>query len=260
MLRIGGVKAFADGALGPRTAAMLQPYEGEPENRGMLLLDSEELYEHGKQAVENGLSMAVHAIGDRANHEVLEAFQQLREHETSLGISRLRHRIEHVQLIHPRDAGRLAELGVFASMQPLHATSDMLMADQFWGERGGYSYAWRTQLQAGASLAFGSDAPVESPNPFRGLHAAVTRMREDGSPGIQGWYPEQRLSLTEALHAYTSGPAYLAHMETKLGKLAPGYLADLIVLDVDPFSCEPQQIRDLRPVATMVDGKWVYQS
>ena len=260
MLRIGGVKAFADGALGPRTAAMLQPYEGEPENRGMLLLDSEELYEHGKQAVENGLSMAVHAIGDRANHEVLEAFQQLREHETSLGISRLRHRIEHVQLIHPQDAGRLAELGVFASMQPLHATSDMLMADQFWGERGGYSYAWRTQLQAGASLAFGSDAPVESPNPFRGLHAAVTRMREDGSPGIQGWYPEQRLSLTEALHAYTSGPAYLAHMETKLGKLAPGYLADLIVLDVDPFSCEPQQIRDLRPVATMVDGKWVYQS
>lgn len=260
MLRIGGVKAFADGALGPRTAAMLQPYEGEPDNRGMLLLDSEELFDYGKQAVDNGLSMAIHAIGDRANHEVLEAFTRLRQLESMREIAPLRHRIEHVQIIHPQDASRLAELGIFASMQPVHATSDMLMADRFWGDRARYSYAWRTQLQSGARLAFGSDAPVESPNPFWGLHAAITRRRGDGSPGTQGWYPEQRLSLLEALQAFTSGPAYLAKMENKLGKISPGYLADLIVLDRDLFSCEPEQIRDLRPVATMLAGEWVYLS
>ena len=260
MLRIGGIKAFADGALGPRTAAMLQPYEGEPDNRGMLLLDCEELFDYGKQAVENGLSLAVHAIGDRANHEVLEAFTRLRQLESMRGIAPLRHRIEHVQIIHPQDASRLAELGIFASMQPVHATSDMLMAGRFWGDRARYSYAWRTQLKAGTRLAFGSDAPVESPNPFWGMHAAITRRRRDGSPGTQGWYPEQKLSLEEALQAYTSGPAYLAKMENKLGKISPGYLADLIVVDTDLFSCKPEQIRDLHPVATMVAGEWVYQS
>lgn len=260
MLRIGGIKAFADGALGPRTAAMLQPYEGEPDNRGMLLLDCEELFDYGKQAVENGLSLAVHAIGDRANHEVLEAFTRLRQLESMRGIAPLRHRIEHVQIIHPQDASRLAELGIFASMQPVHATSDMLMADRFWGDRARFSYAWRTQLKAGTRLAFGSDAPVESPNPFWGMHAAITRRRRDGSPGTQGWYPEQKLSLEEALQAFTSGPAYLAKMENKLGKISPGYLADLIVVDTDLFSCKPEQIRDLHPVATMVAGEWVYQS
>jgi predicted amidohydrolase YtcJ len=170
LLRIGGVKAFADGALGPQTAAMLRPYNQTPENIGMLLLDAEEIFEHGRWAVENGLSLAVHAIGDRANHEVLQAFAQLRDFEAGLvfGGSRadsirngLRHRIEHVQVIHPDDAGRLAELGVIASMQPLHATSDMKMAELYWGERATLSYAWRTQLAHGAVLAFGSDAPVE---------------------------------------------------------------------------------------------------
>ncbi len=145
-------------------------------------------------------------------------------------------------------------------MQPIHATSDMLMADRFWGDRARFSYAWRTQLQAGARLAFGSDAPVESPNPFWGLYAAITRRRKDGTPGKQGWYPEQRLSLTEALQAFTSGPAYLAKLEDRLGKISPGYLADLIVLDADIFECEPDQIRDMHPTATMVAGEWVYQS
>ena len=264
-LRIGGVKMFADGALGPQTAAMLQPYQGDPQNRGMLLMDSEEIFEHGRQAVENGLPVAVHAIGDRANHEVLDAIEQLRRLENEINTTsrrpgrRLRHRIEHVQLIHAGDAARLAQLGVVASMQPIHATSDMLMADRFWGERAALSYAWKTQLEHGAMLAFGSDAPVESPNPFWGLHAAVTRQRVDGSPGPQGWYPEQRLSLEQALHGFTTGAAYVAGWEDRLGKLAPGYLADLIVMESDPFECEPQQLHSLKPSATMVNGEWVFQ-
>ena len=263
ILRIGGVKVFADGALGPRTAAMLQPYEGEIEQRGMLLLDAEELFEQGRQAVDNGLPLAVHAIGDRANHEVLDAFAQLgkyeNDHQRAAGRP-MRHRIEHVQLIHPDDAGRLAELGIVASMQPIHAPSDMLMADRFWGSRSALAYAWRTQLNNGAILAFGSDAPVESPNPFWGLHAAVTRRRADGSPGKEGWYPEQKLSVYEALVAFTSGPAYLAGMEDRLGKLAGGYLADLLVLSQDPFDCDPDEIKKIHPLATMVAGRWIYKA
>jgi len=257
-LRIGGIKAFADGALGPHTAAMLNPYENDPDNRGMLLIDGEEMFERGQEAVANGLSLAIHAIGDRANHEMLNAFEQLREFEHNLGFQgRLRHRIEHVQLIHPEDAPRLAQLGVIASMQPLHATSDMKMADAYWGQRAANSYAWRTQLQHGAELVFGSDAPVESPNPFWGLHAAVTRQRVDGSPEPEGWYPEQRLSLPEAIQAYTITPAYAAGMEDRLGKLAPGHLADLLVLEEDPFTCDPVTLREIRPQAVMVGGKWV---
>jgi predicted amidohydrolase YtcJ len=273
ILNIGGVKLFSDGALGPHTAAMIAPYQGEPENAGMLFLDAEKLFEIGNQAVEGGISLAVHAIGDRANREVLKGFQQLRSYEDSLRINRasllhpdknsvsdqkLRHRIEHVQIIDPQDSGKLAELGIIASMQPIHAISDMNMADRFWGKRSAYSYAWKTLLEQGAVLAFGSDAPVESPNPFWGLHAAVTRRRPDGSPGLEGWHPEQRLTVEQALLAYTVGAAYAAGWENRLGKLAPGYLADLIVLEVDPFTCPPNELRTIQPTATMVRGEWVY--
>jgi predicted amidohydrolase YtcJ len=257
-LRIGGIKAFADGALGPHTAAMLAPYENDPDNRGMLLIDEEEMFERGRGAVANGLSLAIHAIGDRANHEVLNAFEQLRKFEATLETpEKLRHRIEHVQLLHPDDAPRLAQLGVIASMQPFHATSDMKMADDYWGKRAAHSYAWRSQLQHGAQLAFGSDAPVESPNPFWGLQAAITRQRANGTPGTSGWYPEQRLGIQEAIEAYTTGPAYAAGMEDRLGKLAPGYLADLLVLDEDPFTCSPATLREIKPAAVMIDGEWV---
>jgi predicted amidohydrolase YtcJ len=256
-LRIGGIKAFSDGALGPRTAAMLQPFDEEPDNRGMLLLDREELAEIGRRAAGNGLSMVVHAIGDRANHEVLAAFTQIREYEREIDLKPLRHRIEHVQLIHSEDAHRLAELNIIASMQPIHATSDMLMADRYWGKRSSLAYAWRTQFNHGAILAFGSDAPVESPNPFWGLHAAVTRQRADLTPSPDGWYPEQKLSLSEALNAYTTGAAYASGQEYQLGKIAPGYLADLIMLEKDPYSLDLNELRDLRPVSTMVSGQWV---
>ncbi|MBE9524126.1 MAG: amidohydrolase [Chloroflexi bacterium] len=260
-LHIGGIKAFSDGALGPHTAAMLDRYENDPSNRGMLLLDSEEILDFGRIAVQNGLPLTIHAIGDHANHEALNAFAQLRVFEAnqqnSTTYEPLRHRIEHAQLIHPKDAHRLGELEIIASMQPIHATSDMLMADQFWGERSSSAYAWRTQLNHGTTLAFGSDAPVESPNPFWGLHAAVTRQRADGTPGPDGWYPEQRLSIKEALRAYTQGAAFAAGTEKRSGKLAPGFWADLVVLDTDPFHCAPEEIHGIQVVGTMVNGEWM---
>lgn len=261
MLRIGSLKLFADGALGPRTAAMLQPYEDDPQNRGILMMDAEELFEYGRQAATNGISLAVHAIGDCANHEVLNAYAQLRKYEGSLSSHpkhQLRHRIEHVQVIHPDDIKRLSDLNIIASMQPIHATSDMLMADRFWGKRSEFAYAWREHLTHGSSLVFGSDAPVESPNPFLGIHAAVTRRCADGSPSEQGWYPEQRISVTEAIHAFTTGPAYAACMEGCLGKLAPGFLADLIIVNQDPYKCPPDELLNLKPSATMVAGEWVF--
>jgi predicted amidohydrolase YtcJ len=260
MLKIGSVKVFMDGALGPRTAAMFQPYENEPDNRGILNMDGEHLFDISRQAAEVGLGMTVHAIGDRANHEVLDAFEQLRTYEREKNLPRLRHRIEHVQILHPDDSARLAKLGIIASMQPIHATSDMLAADKLWASRSAGAYAWRTQLKNGAVLAFGSDAPVESPNPFFGLHAAVTRRRADGSPSPQGWYPEQRLSILEALQGFTSGPAYAAGMENRLGKLLPNYSADLVVLEKDPLACEPDDLLKMQSSATMVKGEWVWQA
>ena len=261
MLRIGSVKAFMDGALGPHTAAMFQPYVGEENNRGILNMDGEELFEHSRKAAGVGLGMTVHAIGDRANHEVLDAFEQLRKYEHENNLPQLRHRIEHVQVLHPDDVARLGQMNIIASMQPIHAVSDMGMADDFWGPgRAKLSYAWRTQLDNGARLAFGSDAPVDSPNPFWGLHAAVTRRRADGSPSADGWYPEQKLSMAEAWEAYTLGPAYAASMDDRLGRLAPNHLADLIVLEKDPFACDPDELLTMQSSATMVGGEWVYRS
>jgi predicted amidohydrolase YtcJ len=261
-LRIGSVKVFMDGALGPHTAAMFQPYIGEEDNRGILNMDGEELFEFGRKAAQVGLALTVHAIGDRANHEVLNAYEQLRSYESENNMPARRHRIEHVQVIHPDDAARLGKMNIIASMQPIHATSDMLMADAFWGERSRLAYALRTQLDYGAPLALGSDAPVESPNPFLGLYAAVTRRRADGSPSAEGWYPEQKLTIAEAWEGFTLGPAYAAYMENRLGRLAPDYLADLIVLDAskDPFTCHAEDLLTMRSFATMVGGQWVYTS
>jgi len=260
-LRIGMVKAFMDGALGPHTAAMFAPYVNDGDNRGILNMDGEHLFELARRAADSGLGMTVHAIGDRANHEVLNAYEQLRGYERQHGLPALRHRIEHVQILHPDDLARLAQLNVIASMQPIHATSDMRAADQFWGaERIPFAYAWRTQLKHGATLAFGSDAPVESPNPFWGIHAAVTRRRPDGSPNPEGWAPAQKLTRREALEAYTLGPAFAAGMESKSGRLAPNHFADLIVLDDDPFTCDDEKFLSMQTTATMVGGEWAWSS
>lgn len=259
-LRIGPVKLFSDGALGPKTAAMLQPYENDYHNTGMLLMDSEQIFEFGQQASTGGISMAIHAIGDRANHEVLTAYSQLRKFEQDHQIPPLRHRIEHVQILHPDDYDRLAYLGIIASVQPIHATSDMYMADLHWGKRSVGAYAFRSLLEHKTAYCFGSDAPVESPNPFLGLHSAVTRCRPDGSPAPEGWYPAQRLSLEEALSGYTTGPAYASGLENQIGRLAPGFFADMIVLPDDPFTAPVDTIFQIKPLATMVGGEWVWQT
>jgi predicted amidohydrolase YtcJ len=258
-IRIGNVKIFADGALGPRTAAMMTPYEGEPKNLGMKLYEREELSEIFTRAVNSGLALAVHAIGDQAVHDVLSVFGELRQYETDKGLEHLPHRIEHLQLCHPDDLPHLVRHDIIASMQPIHATSDMDMAERYWGERVKYAYAWRSMLETGATLAFGSDAPVESANPFWGLHAAITRCRRDGYPSKNGWIPFERLDLRDALLGYTRGPARAAMMNSMIGRLAEGYLADLIVLDHDPATCPPEAIADLLPVGTMVGGKWRYR-
>jgi predicted amidohydrolase YtcJ len=239
---------------------MLRPYDDNPANTGMLLMNAEDLVEIGQRAVQNGFRLTVHAIGDAANHEMLNGFALLRQFEQAHGLPRRRHRIEHVQLLHQEDFPRLAELDLIASMQPIHATSDIEMADLGWGERSRYAYAWKSLLDQGTRLAFGSDAPVDTPNPFHGLFAAVTRRRADGYPTPEGWYPGERLSLTEALQAYTRGAAYTAGMEDRLGMLAPGFLADLIVLEADPFELPPDELRELAPSATMVGGEWVWQA
>jgi predicted amidohydrolase YtcJ len=258
-LRIGSVKLFADGALGPRTASMLQPYENETDYRGIALLDSEEIFEIGRQAALSGLSLATHAIGDLANHEAINGYAQIRSFEQQEKLPPTRHRIEHVQIIHPDDLPRLKELGLIASMQPLHATSDMYISDRHWGERSKYAYALNSMIQLGTSYAFGSDAPVESPNPFFGLHAAVTRTRQDGSPGPAGWHSEQKISLLEALYGYTTGAAYAGHFENDLGQLSVGYCADFIVLNQDPFSLSPAEIYQLSPQSVAVGGEWVWR-
>jgi predicted amidohydrolase YtcJ len=259
LLRIGSIKAFADGALGARTAAMFAPYDDDPENLGMPLLDVEDLTEFGQKAVANGFSLTVHAIGDAANHQMLNGFQQIRAFEQINGLPHRRHRLEHVQVLHPEDLHRLTELDLIASMQPIHATSDIDMAEAGWGERSRFAYAWNTLLENGTRLVFGSDAPVDTPNPFAGLHAAVTRQRSNGYPHPDGWYPTERIGLQQALEAYTLGAAYTAGLESRLGMISPGYLADLIVLDTDPFKVPPNSLKDLHPSATMVGGDWVFR-
>lgn len=262
-LRIGGVKIFADGALGPRTAAMLEPYEGEPDNRGITVTDKEEMMAIALHASRNSLSVTVHATGDHANHEVLDVYEALRrdEQERSLApASRLRHRIEHVQILHPDDLARLAQLDVIASMQPIHATSDMEMAGRHWGERARTSYAWRSLHDTGALLVFGSDAPVEPIEPLLGIHAAVSRRRADGAPGPNGWYPEQRLTMAETLHAFTTAAAVTAGQEARLGSISPGKLADLTIFDQDIFTVAAAELPAVTIAGTVVDGRFRYRA
>lgn len=259
-LRLGSVKLFADGALGPHSAALFESYIDDPQNRGILQLDSDDIFEQGRLATGSGLSLAVHAIGDRAIHEVLDGFTRLRAYESEHKLPALRHRIEHVQTIQPADAGRLKALEIIASMQPSQVPSDMVKADRLLGKRAAFTYAFKTLLDHQTKIAFGSDAPVETPNPFIGIHAAVTRCRLDGSPGKEGWFPEQRLSVQQALEGFTIGPAYAAGLENRLGQLSPGYLADLIVVETDPYTCDPEDLQRLQPTATMVGGDWVCRS
>ncbi len=254
-LRIGGVKVFSDGALGPRTAWMLAPYDGEPENLGIAVTGEEEMADIVARATDAGLAVVTHAIGDRANRMVLDALEASRRAGRGL---HLRHRIEHAQVLHPDDIQRFAQLDIIASVQPIHATQDMLIADKYWGERSRYAYAFRSLWDSGAKLAFGSDAPVETPDVIEGIHAAVTRMRADGSPGGEGWYPEERLTVEEAVWAYTVGAAYAGGTESSQGSIAAGKFADLAVLSQDIFRIHPMAILETEVEATVVGGEFVW--
>jgi predicted amidohydrolase YtcJ len=256
MLRVGPLKIFSDGALGSQTASMFAPYDGQPGNVGVRVRTPEEIEHLVRRAVEAGLWTAIHAIGDRANRDVLDVLERHRPASERIGA---RHRIEHVQVLHPEDLPRLARLGVVASMQPIHATADRDIADRYWGARARWSYAWHSLAAAGTVLAFGSDAPVETPDPWRGLYAAVTRRRED-EPGRPAWYPEERLTLEDAIRAYTAGAAYAAGTDAWQGTLEPGKVADFIVLDRDPYAGPPEDLLRVEVLATAVGGRVVYAS
>ena len=254
-LRMVGVKLYADGALGSRGAWLKRPYADMPSTRGLQFLDDAKLRNLMSRAAMDDFQVAVHAIGDAANAQVLDAIDELSE--TYKGDRRWR--IEHAQVVDPKDLPRFAKNGTIASMQPSHATSDHLMAGKRLGaERLAGAYAWKTMLDEGAHLAFGSDYPVEDPNPFPGLADAITREDAAGDPP-GGFLPEQKLTLTQALAAFTTGAAYAAKAEDRLGSLEPGHLADFILLDRDPFRVDAKALRETKVLETWIGGvrAWV---
>jgi predicted amidohydrolase YtcJ len=259
-LRVGGIKLFADGALGSRTANMLQPYRTEPDNWGVAAADPEEMLEQALAASAAGLSLSIHAIGDRANRDVLNILAEVRRQEGATQRPALRHRIEHVQCIHADDLPRLAQLDILASVQPIHATSDIFIVEKYWGpERAAGAYAFRRLLDSGAHLVFGSDGPIEPHAPLIGIHAAVTRRRSDGTPGPDGWQPQERITVAEAVDAYTYWPAYAAGEESYRGSIAPGKAADLVALSGNIFETDPMALLDLQVTLTIMDGEIVWR-
>jgi predicted amidohydrolase YtcJ len=254
-LWIGHVKAFADGTLGSQTALMLEPFEGSTNNLGLAVTPADELWELAVQADQAGFPLSIHAIGDRAVRDVINVMSEFQP-ETSSG--RLPHRIEHVQLLHPQDLSRLSRHGIFASMQPIHLALDWRTADKHWGRRARYNYAFRTLLDQGTQLAFGSDAPVAPLDPILGIHAAVTRQDEQGLP-TGGWYPEERMSVAEAVQAYTLGPAQLAGKAHRQGSITPGRWADMIVLSHNLFEIDPAEIPETKVVMTIFDGEVIFE-
>ena len=272
-LSVYSAKAYADGAMGSRGAWLLEPYadrsaddQGQPYT-GLAVTEPAAIEQLARHALENGYQLCTHAIGDRGNREVLDAYERaladwtpppLREGMTEYPGHRFR--IEHAQLLAPDDIARFAGLGVVASMQPTHCTSDMRWVDARVGsERAEGAYAWASLLRTDAHLAFGSDFPVESHNPFLGLYAAVTRQNLDEQPD-GGWHPEQRLTREEALRAFTIEAAYAAFWEQRVGTLEIGKLADFVVLDRDIMTCDPRDIADTKVLQTFSFGESVYQA
>jgi predicted amidohydrolase YtcJ len=244
LLRLGYLKVFMDGTLGSRTAWML-------DGSGVQITSGDQLAEIIRQGAEAGWPVGVHAIGDRANREALDAFEQTREVWQRAG---LRQRIEHAQCLAADDLPRFAKLGVAVSAQFTHAPSDRDLAERFWPDRLDGTYAFRSLLDSGAHLANGSDAPIEELDPWAGVVAGVRRTLDDRPP----WRPEEALTLEQALLATCVTPAWLSHDERARGTLVPGRLADLVVLDRDPFACEPEELPRVQVVATMLAGRWVH--
>jgi predicted amidohydrolase YtcJ len=247
---LAGVKLWADGALGSRGAALLEPYDDDPGNRGLVLTSRAEVERIARATLAGGWQLAVHAIGDRANREVLDAF-------AAAGVKPAhRYRIEHAQVVAPEDLRRFGELGIVASMQATHATSDMPWAEARVGARRLQgAYAWRSMLMAGAPLVGGSDFPVEEVAPLLGLWAATTRQDAAGKPE-GGWLPEQKLTLHEALHTYTVAPARAAFAEHRRGRLVPGFVADVTVFDRELLV---ERLLATRVDMTLLGGRVVYE-
>jgi hypothetical protein len=246
---------MADGAIGSRGAAMVEPYDDDVENRGLPFWTQDELDGFVKKSNDMGFPVGIHAIGDLGNKQALDAIEKAQGGKPSA----MRNRIEHAQVIRLVDIPRFAELGVIASMQATHATSDMNMADDRVGpERIKGAYAWRKLLDSGAIIANGSDFPVELANPMHGLYASVTRRSRAGLPE-GGWYPEEALTREESLHSFTWAAAYAAHQEDRLGSLEAGKWADFIVVDRDYFEIPESEIDDIQVIQTWVGGELVYE-
>jgi hypothetical protein len=243
-LKLGYLKVFMDGTLGSQTARML-------DGSGVEITSREELADLTRRAARAGFPVAVHAIGDQANRDALDAFEETREDWQPLG---LRQRIEHAQLLGPEDVGRFAQLGVAASVQFSHAPSDRDLADRLWAAKTDNAYAFRSLWDSGALVANGSDAPIEELDPLAGLRAGVLRSLDERP----AWHPEQALTVEQALEATTVNPAWLAGDERRRGKLLPGYYADVVVLDRDPVASPPEELPDVEVVATMLGGTWVH--
>jgi predicted amidohydrolase YtcJ len=257
-LTVRSVKLMADGALGSRGAALLEPYADEPGNTGLLLLEESQLYARTRAAAAAGFQVATHAIGDRGNRVVLDVFERVLRDVP--GASGLRFRIEHAQVLAPADIPRFRALGIIASVQAIHGTSDMPWAEARIGpERVRGAYAWRSLVDAGVQLANGSDFPVEPPEPLLGFHAAITRQDATGHPP-GGWTPGERLTREEALRAFTLDAAYAAHAERDLGSIEPGKIADLVVLSADIMAVAPAAVLTTTVLRTMIAGETVYES
>jgi predicted amidohydrolase YtcJ len=261
LLRLGGIKIFADGTLGSQTAAMLDAFEGNPGYRGILVLPEQEMKETVSAAAELGMSIAIHAIGDRAARVALNSFEYAQRHlheiHTNQSMPRLRYRLEHVQLIAPKDLERMQRLGVIASVQPFHAVADRDIAERYWGKRHRRSYAYRTMQEMGISLALGSDAPVETFDTLRILYAAT--MRNDPATSQRPpWLPDQALPVAQAIWDYTMGAAYAGAEEDSKGSLTAGKLGDAVVLREDILSMPQEKMSENGVQATILGGKVVY--
>jgi len=253
-LRMGGVKLYADGALGSRGAWLKAPYADASDNRGLQFVEDTKLRNIMSRAALDGYQIAVHAIGDAANAQAFDSYAELQSTYTG----DRRWRIEHAQIVDPADIPRFAQQGVIASMQPVHQTSDRTMAEARLGlGRLTGAYAWRSVRASGGHLAFGSDTPVESPDPFAGLAAAITREDAKGEP-FGGWQPQERVSREEALAGFTTGAAYASFAEGKVGRLAPGLWADFILIDRDPMFATSSELRATKVLETWIAGQRVY--
>jgi predicted amidohydrolase YtcJ len=256
-LTMRAVKFYVDGALGSRGAALHAPYSDEKSHSGLLLMTASQLEEAARRFMEAGFQVAVHAIGDRANSTVIKVLPRA---AVTAGAVDGRHRVEHAQIVRPEDVKVFAESRLIASMQPTHATSDMPWVPERLGkDRSNGAYAWRTLLEAGVPLAFGSDFPIEDANPLWGLYAARTRQDHQGKPA-GGWMRHEALDGSSALRAFTEGAAYAAFAEAQRGALRPGMAADWVALSVDPVQDAPPALLTGKALLTVVGGQEVYRA